>query len=145
MDNRCVGCPAVYECNDGYRIIGNRTRICQQNGTWSGNPPICQGIRKAILELCSILKSNCVDKKCDILVAPGNGSVTTHIANLSAISIYSCRSGYDLIGGDRTRLCLPSGLWSGTQPSCKRNYENYIANRFKENLPLKILSETLIL
>ena len=128
MGNRCVGCLAVYECNDGHRIIGNRTRICQQNGTWSGNRPICQGKRYAILELCSILKVNCVDTKCDILVATGNGNVTTEIANLSAIATYSCRSGYDLKGGDRTRVCLPSGLWRGTQPSCKRIYENYIAN-----------------
>ncbi len=32
---------ATYTCNDGYRLIGDHTRMCQANATWSGTAPIC--------------------------------------------------------------------------------------------------------
>ena len=28
-NNRLLGSLAVYECNRGYRIVGDRTRVCQ--------------------------------------------------------------------------------------------------------------------
>ena len=34
---------------------------------------------------------------------------------------FICHPGYRLIG-PATRMCLPSGNWSGTNPSCKRPY-----------------------
>ncbi|XP_062498853.1 CUB and sushi domain-containing protein 3-like isoform X3 [Corticium candelabrum] len=99
--NRLFGSLAVYECNAGYRVVGNRTRTCQQNGTWSGNPPICQG------------------SKCDTLISPNNGNVTIKILQSVAIATYSCNAGYTLEVGGITRVCLPNGVWSGNQPSCK--------------------------
>ena len=36
-----VGSTANYECDPGCTLIGNRTRICQINGRWSGKAPIC--------------------------------------------------------------------------------------------------------
>ena len=32
---------ATYFCNDGYQLVGNTTRTCQENGEWSGQPPEC--------------------------------------------------------------------------------------------------------
>ena len=37
--------------------------------------------------------------------------------------LFICHTGYHLIGST-TRMCLPSGSWSGTQPSCKRRNFN---------------------
>ena len=32
----------TYTCRLGYRMVdGNDKRLCQANGTWSGNPPTC--------------------------------------------------------------------------------------------------------
>ena len=33
---------ATYTCNPGYDIIGDLTRTCQENGSWSGSEPFCQ-------------------------------------------------------------------------------------------------------
>ena len=37
-----TGVEAIYECNKGYDIIGNVTRICLEDGTWSGAAPVCK-------------------------------------------------------------------------------------------------------
>ena len=38
-----AGSSARYTCNDGYKLRGDTTRICQEGGQWSGQEPICQG------------------------------------------------------------------------------------------------------
>lgn len=35
---------ANYTCVTGYTLIGNGTRVCLQNSTWSGAVPVCQSI-----------------------------------------------------------------------------------------------------
>ena len=37
-NNRLV---ATYSCNPGFRLSGQRVRICQNDGTFSGRAPIC--------------------------------------------------------------------------------------------------------
>ena len=41
-----VGSQANYSCNEGYTLVGMSTRFCQNDGTWSGQPPLCQSGRK---------------------------------------------------------------------------------------------------
>ena len=38
-----VGCMATYSCNNISTLTGIPTRVCQQNGLWSGSSPVCQG------------------------------------------------------------------------------------------------------
>jgi len=35
------GSQLTYSCNQGYTLIGNKVRICEGDGWWSGNSPIC--------------------------------------------------------------------------------------------------------
>ena len=39
-----VGCMATYSCNNLSVLVGNSTRVCQPNGLWSGNSPVCQSV-----------------------------------------------------------------------------------------------------
>lgn len=34
----------TYECDNGYKLVGNKQRTCQSNGQWSGNEAKCEGI-----------------------------------------------------------------------------------------------------
>ncbi|XP_063401402.1 sushi, von Willebrand factor type A, EGF and pentraxin domain-containing protein 1-like [Mytilus trossulus] len=90
---------ATYYCNDGYTIDGERLRICQSNGTWSGSSPICS------LATCPSLET------------PEGGSVSTTNLTVSSIATYSCLEGY-LIEGENIRVCQPEGFWSSKAPSC---------------------------
>jgi len=45
--------------------------------------------------------------------------VSSVVKHLSSTEVeYNCVKGYKLEGGNRTRSCTPSGLWSGRTPRC---------------------------
>ena len=33
---------ANYTCDPGFILVGDPTRICSSDGTWSGVPPVCE-------------------------------------------------------------------------------------------------------
>lgn len=37
-----VGDRAMYFCQSGYLLSGNRERTCQESGEWTGSDPTCQ-------------------------------------------------------------------------------------------------------
>ena len=37
------GSVATYTCDVGYSIRGSFIRVCEANGEWSGEEPICEG------------------------------------------------------------------------------------------------------
>ena len=36
------GTRATYTCVDGYELVGDKARTCQENGEWSGREPRCR-------------------------------------------------------------------------------------------------------
>ena len=36
------GSTAQYTCNSGFVLIGDKTRMCQDDGDWSGEAPVCE-------------------------------------------------------------------------------------------------------
>ena len=38
-----AGAVAIYTCDPSFRLIGVEFRLCQENGSWSGEAPICEG------------------------------------------------------------------------------------------------------
>lgn len=41
VSTHSVGGVAHYSCPRGYYMEGNETRVCLQNGSWSGSMPAC--------------------------------------------------------------------------------------------------------
>ena len=48
------GARATYVCNTGYELVGLFSRICQNNGQWSGDAPTCES--KPIKVYCGVFK-----------------------------------------------------------------------------------------
>ena len=42
LNGYSVGSTIEYLCDRNYELIGNNTRNCQEDGTWSGRTPICK-------------------------------------------------------------------------------------------------------
>ena len=96
-----IGSRATYTCNSGYSLVGDSTRVCQDDGSWTGRVPICRII------------------SCGGLSNPSNGQVTIISETPGGTAVYTCNSGYTLVGRD-TRTCQDDGSWSGIPPVCRR-------------------------
>ena len=56
---------------------------------------------------------------CGSLTDPVNGQVNTNGTTFGETAIYSCDTGYNLVGNN-TRTCQATGQWSGNEPTCER-------------------------
>lgn len=95
-----VGATATYACEPGYTLEGAAARTCQEDGTWSGSPPVCAPAAA-----------------CAQLPRPENGDIAFSGAGAGATATYSCMTGFDLVGAP-TRTCEADGNWSGAAPTC---------------------------
>ncbi|KZS17024.1 putative Sushi [Daphnia magna] len=89
-------------CNGGYKLIGSSIRLCQENGTWSGEEAVCQM------------------RSCGPVPAPKNGRIecTSDSYIIDSECTFSCDVGFTLVGS-RKRVCLPIGYWDGLPAFCK--------------------------
>ena len=59
--------------------------------------------------------------KCAKLSNPKYGRVSLSGLRAGSSAYYQCSAGFLLVG-QSTRICLPSGRWSGEAPTCRRKY-----------------------
>ncbi|CAH1783128.1 unnamed protein product, partial [Owenia fusiformis] len=106
IDGVATACNATttYMCDSCYRLQGQPTRTCQQDGTWSPlNEPTCQ------LQTCTELQ------------APVNGRIVFQNTECEGIVTFECNFGYELEGSE-TRVCQDTGTamqWSGVPTTCE--------------------------
>ena len=43
-NNPVEGDIALYDCSSSFILVGNDTRVCQSDGTWSGSEPVCEAV-----------------------------------------------------------------------------------------------------
>ncbi|XP_072837083.2 sushi repeat-containing protein SRPX2 isoform X2 [Pogona vitticeps] len=94
-----LGTRCELSCDRGYRLIGAKSVQCLLNRRWSGLG-YCRQIRCHTLPAVHHGSYQCsdgvkVDSHCD----------------------YTCQPGYSL-EGDRSRVCMEDGRWSGGEPIC---------------------------
>ena len=89
-----------YACNRGFILVGNVTRICEADKSWSGSPAVCERI------------------DCGPPIAPEHGEVKTKATRYGSRARFLCNEGYQLATGQFAR-CMANGQWSETNPSCQ--------------------------
>ncbi|KAF6091549.1 sushi repeat containing protein X-linked 2 [Phyllostomus discolor] len=94
-----LGTRCDLSCNRGFRLIGRRSVQCLPSRRWSGT-------------------AYCRQMRCHTLPFITSGTYTcTNGVLLDSCCDYSCSSGYHL-EGDRSRICMEDGQWSGGEPVC---------------------------
>ncbi len=69
---------------------------------------------------------------CGALEDPTNGKVViVHGTTFDQPAVYSCNEGYTL-NGDARRTCTASGQWTGSAPSCDREWLSLVAIALQE-------------
>ncbi len=52
------GQTCIFSCDNGYNLIGSRTRRCNSNGTWTGTPTQCNGEEGRLpLTICTCMNN----------------------------------------------------------------------------------------
>ncbi|XP_067458680.1 sushi domain-containing protein 1 isoform X5 [Thunnus thynnus] len=92
-----VGSQAVYQCNSGYRSVGERNvTVCTASGEWDEASLFCQA-------------------KCGPIPFLTNSEVVWH--NRSVV-IHRCVDGYHSWRGSNMSLCSSSGVWQNATLKC---------------------------
>ncbi|XP_015517072.1 sushi, von Willebrand factor type A, EGF and pentraxin domain-containing protein 1 isoform X1 [Neodiprion lecontei] len=102
VSTHSVGGVAHYACPRGYYMEGNGTRICLQNGSWSGSIPACFA----------------VDCKYPGQIENGRVIVVNGSTVYGGAAEYHCLPQFERVG-PFLRKCLDTGLWSGQEPTCE--------------------------
>ncbi|XP_056156472.1 LOW QUALITY PROTEIN: sushi, von Willebrand factor type A, EGF and pentraxin domain-containing protein 1 [Lampris incognitus] len=89
-----------YSCMNGLTLRKEASVTCLANGQWSSPYP------------------ECIPVECPQPVEVSNGIVDVQGLTYLSTALYSCKSGYALVG-NATVLCGESGLWVGEVPSCR--------------------------
>uniref|UniRef100_A0A8C5JGT2 Sushi repeat-containing protein SRPX2 n=1 Tax=Junco hyemalis TaxID=40217 RepID=A0A8C5JGT2_JUNHY len=94
-----LGTRCELSCARGYRLVGPSAVQCLPSRHWSGMA-YCRQIR------------------CHVLPAVLRGSyVCSAGVQMDSRCDYTCQPGYQL-EGDRSRVCMEDGRWSGSEPVC---------------------------
>nr|XP_033792232.1 CUB and sushi domain-containing protein 1 [Geotrypetes seraphini] len=102
-DTFTYGSIVRYSCPVGHTLIGNLTRICQEDSHWSGTLPHCSGANQGF---------------CGDPGIPIHGSRLGDEFKVKGLLRFACEMGY-VLKGSVERTCLLNSSWSGTQPVCE--------------------------
>ncbi|XP_068692895.1 sushi, von Willebrand factor type A, EGF and pentraxin domain-containing protein 1-like [Montipora foliosa] len=99
-----------FDCDLGYELWGSEERMCQQNGTWTGQQPVCKVV------------------DCGIPQKPENGRFVGNETTFQSSITYECDEGYEL-QGTKTRMCTSDKKWSGRDVICSGQSDCQRTNR----------------
>ena len=119
---------ANYSCEEGYDLIGPTARICQPNGNWSDNAPVCESKQLIIGRTATSVTFDLVMLwyifpvvDCMNLTDPSNGRVSLTTTIYGSVAAYTCEEGYMLMGS-AMRQCMANGNWSQQEPVCRSKF-----------------------
>ncbi|KAB5546546.1 hypothetical protein PHYPO_G00073360 [Pangasianodon hypophthalmus] len=99
-DGILFGATAVAQCNEGYLLVGGKTRNCRDNG-WDGRDPVCEAVK-------------CLPPP---TIQNGTFDPVQESYNYNEAVTYSCSVGFTLIG-EETITCSDNGTFHPSPPQC---------------------------
>lgn len=116
-----VGHELHFACSPGYHLVGPGTRLCQEDGTWSGTEVSCKEVSKCSSSPCEN-GGTCVENnnhyKCTCLqnwsgshcqhprhTALPEWSVSPHCAKVGQAQHCSCDAGFQMSGTSDNSIC----------------------------------------
>ncbi|XP_078664131.1 CUB and sushi domain-containing protein 3-like [Branchiostoma floridae x Branchiostoma belcheri] len=90
-----------FTCNSGYDRVGTSSLTCQADRTWTGVAPTCTRV------------------ECPLFTTPVNGGMTGGNFYQDVV-LFTCDTGYELVGLSSSLTCQADRTWDGTAPSCTR-------------------------
>ncbi|XP_061815522.1 fibulin-7 isoform X2 [Nerophis lumbriciformis] len=97
-----VGHEVHFTCSQGYHLVGSATRVCQDNGTWSGPGVFCKDVNE-----------------CEVYRLDQGGTLCVHeCVNVPGSYHCSCPSGYKLLPDGRS--CEDVDECLNQQHNCSR-------------------------
>ncbi|XP_065179368.1 sushi, von Willebrand factor type A, EGF and pentraxin domain-containing protein 1-like [Sycon ciliatum] len=91
----------TFSCGEGYRLLGSAVRFCLADGTWSGEPAVCN-------------LGSCGDPG-----TPVSGTRTMSGTTVGDTVDWHCDQGHGMVGNPAAE-CQASGRWSRPTPTCNR-------------------------
>ncbi|XP_015258797.1 PREDICTED: sushi, von Willebrand factor type A, EGF and pentraxin domain-containing protein 1 isoform X1 [Cyprinodon variegatus] len=136
-----TGSSVVYQCNDGFYLLGDAKVHCSNSGKWGGHPPACLDVDECALGsdcdaharcqntdgsyTCTCIHpytgdgKNCTEPvKCQNPGSPEFGYRDSSSFLMGSAVAYYCDNGYELIGSSQIH-CLDSGTWDNPVPYCR--------------------------
>ncbi|XP_069128593.1 receptor-type tyrosine-protein phosphatase epsilon-like [Argopecten irradians] len=93
-----------FSCEEGFRVDGRSTLVCQANGVWDGNLPVC-----LLLLDCPALSIP------DEMIQPNVSREASHHSGTNVG--FTCPTGHVIIGS-ASITCEEDGTWSAPPPQC---------------------------
>ncbi|XP_076377842.1 locomotion-related protein hikaru genki isoform X1 [Megalopta genalis] len=112
--NNSFGGRALFTCMWGHKLVGSDAINCEEDGSWSGDVPICTEIT---CPAPSIPKSGRIIEQSHRHNS-GRKQHRGRIHKVGALVRYACLPGHQLIG-EASIICTENGTWSHTSPICK--------------------------
>ncbi|XP_064406448.1 sushi, von Willebrand factor type A, EGF and pentraxin domain-containing protein 1-like [Halichondria panicea] len=90
-----------FTCNEGFGMIGIGKIICEADGLWSQQPPVCNPV-------------------CSVPTKPDNGIIVSDGPYfIESNATFACEDGFG-VNGNGNITCLSDMTWSGISPICDR-------------------------
>ncbi|XP_008217342.2 uncharacterized protein LOC100121422 [Nasonia vitripennis] len=108
----------LYTCEEGFEMTGRARLTCDIDERWNGPPPRCEPIRcdPPATVAHSQIQIDEIDIE-DVTTQKLAKNETNRSLFVGSIVTYTCDKGYRLTG-NRQLLCLPSGSYDRTPPTC---------------------------
>jgi len=131
LSNHSFNSVARHQCNDGFTLVGDKTRTCNRRGSWTGSQPTCRRIE------CGPLRpvANAFHRLMDNHTRPG------------AFAQYFCIDGYvsEGIAGDRalvmSTVCQRNGSWKDVYFHCSSKSTSEIPSSLPDGDQSRVVLE----